>query len=532
MKPIDPEIASASACVIDGQASSRNELATLLKRFGVGRVDAIAQPADARKLLGALQYDIVVCDDSFPDDPSSGQQLIDELRTAQRLPLSTVVILLARQATYEKVADAAEAALDAYLIKPVTEEALRAKLVEARQRKRLLQPILDKIEAQAFGEAAQLCVSLFEARGPGWVQAARLGAELLLRQGDAQGAMRLQEAVLETKALPWARTGLAVADEGGAALPPQATRRTLESLLAEQPGHSDAYDLMCRTLLERGDTAGALAAMRRASQLVPSNLPRLQKLGVLAFYYGDPAEAAEALQRATDNGLHAKAYDLQGLVLLATLHFDRRQGKALAQAHSSFGKLLASLPASVRLNRFEQVLQTLRQMSAGRVDESIAQVRQMLEAVHDPQFDFEAGCNALMLVSRLAREDHAMAGIDDAVTRLALRFAVSKASCELLASAARLDEAVADAIRAGYAQIGRLAEGAVSLSVQGKPEAAVQALLRSARQTFNGRLLDLAEHTLQRHHSAIRDAQPLQQGIEQLRASHHSYGARLRLARS
>lgn len=529
MKPIDPDIASARACVVDGQAS-RAEVVAVLKRLGVGRIDQLTKPSDARKLLAALQYDILVCEYHFPDDPMTGQELVDELRAAQQLPLSTIVILISGEASYAHVAEAAEAALDAYLIKPYTDEALRAKLVEARQRKRLLQPILDKLDQKAFAEAAALCVELFEARGPGWVQAARLGAELLLRQGDAQGAMRLQDAVLETRALPWARTGIAASDESGGARPPQGTRRTLESLLAEQPGYSDAYDLMCRTLLERGDAAGALATMRRASGLMPSSIPRLQKLGVLAFYYGDASEALAALERATEQGLHAKAYDLQGLVLLAALQFDLRQTRPLAQTHAAFGKVLAGVPGSTRLNRFEEVLETLRLLSAGKMAEATAQVRQMLQSARDPQFDFEAACNALMLVARLAREDHALHDIDTAVMQLAQRFAVSKASCELLASAARLDEAVAAAIRHGYALIGKRAEEAVGLSVRGNPSAAVQALLAGAEETLNGRLLDLAEHTLQRHHAAIRDADPLQQRAQALRARYHSYGAQLRLA--
>jgi CheY-like chemotaxis protein len=530
MKPIDPEIPSARAVVIDANAASRTEVVKQLRRFGVGRVDQLSKPSEARKLLAALQYDIVVCEYHFDDGEMTGQALVDELRAAQQLPLSTVVILISGEATYTHVAEAAEAALDAYLIRPYDDDALRTKLAEARQRKRQLQPILEKIDAKDVAGAADLCTQLFEARGPGWVQAARLGAELLLRQGDAQGAMRLQDAVLQTKALPWARTGIATGDEPGVARAPQGTRRTLESLLAEQPGHSDAYDLMCRTMLERNDPQGALAAMRRASGLMPGNLPRLQKLGVLAFYYGDAVEATDALERATEEGLHAKAYDLQGLVLLGTLQFDSRQGRLLARTHSAFGKMLNSVPGSTRLNRFAEVFDVLRLLAAGRMPEATEQVRRMLQSARDPQFDFEAACNALMLASRLAREDHAMTDVDAAVAQLARRFAVSRASCELLASAARMHDAVAGAIREGYAEVGRRAEAAVSLTLGGDPAGAVQALLAGAEETLNGRLLDLAEHTLHRHHAAIRDAQPLQQRVDALRGRYHSYGAQLRLA--
>jgi CheY-like chemotaxis protein len=529
MPLLDTEAARARALVIDGDARSRQKLASTLKSFGIGQVQTLGSAADARRVLALVQMDIIVCESSFPEEGTSGQELIDELRLEQRLPLSTVVVMLSDDATYGQVAEAAEAGLDAYVIKPYTQEALREKLAQARERKRVLQPVFDKIAEKAYAEAAQLCKQVYERRGDGWVQAARIGAELMLKLGNPQAAMDMQEAVLSTKALPWAKVGIARAD-----LPPgQATqgRRTLESLLAEQPGHSDAYDMMCRSLLEQGDVTSALAVMRRASNLTPDNVPRLQKLGVLAFYYGDLDEAVSALGRATEVGMNSRSYDLQGLLLQATLHFDRRESKELAHLHTTFGRVLSSVQGSARLNRFDLVFQVLRLLDKGRTGDAMQMVEEMLKAVTQPQFDFEAACNALMLVSRLAREDNVLTGIDEQAVSLAKRFAVSKASCELLANAGRRDEHVAGLIRDGYAAIGKLAEEGVSLSLAGKPEAAVGTLLGAAETTFNGRLLDLAEHTLARYHSAIRETRPLKARIEALRASHHSYGAQLRNAR-
>jgi len=530
MRLLDPEIPNARAVVVDADPNSRSTLMSMLKSFGVGRIDQLNRVADARRVLPALDFDIIVCEYHFPGETTTGQELIDELRLTHKLPLSTVVIMVTGDASYSHVAEAAESAVDAYLIKPHTREGLRHKLAEARARKRQLQPILQKVDAKAYAEAAELCNQLFETRGPGWVQAARIGAELMLKLGNAQAALRMQEAVLATKALPWARTGITQADAPPGSL--NAARRTLESLLAEQPGLSDAYDVMCRTMLEQGDAAGALAAMRRASALNPASVPRMQKFGVLAFYYGDPGEALQALQQATEMGLSAKAYDLQGLVLLATLQFDRRLSKDLAQSQAAMGRLLSLVPSSVRLNRFSLVIDTLRLISMGRMADAIDQVKHMLQSVREPQFDFEAACNALMLAARLEREDASVDRIEVDLAQLAQRFAVSKATCELLISAARREESLTGTIRQGYAQIGSYAEAGVSLSVAGKPQAAVEALLARAEETLNCRLLDLADHTLQRHHSAIRETQPLKDRAQALRSRYHSYGTQLRMVRT
>ena len=62
------------------------------------------------------------------------------------LPYSTVFIMVTGDATYQKVAEAAEAALDSYLIKPFSANTLFERLKEARQRKRVLKDIFDAME--------------------------------------------------------------------------------------------------------------------------------------------------------------------------------------------------------------------------------------------------------------------------------------------------------------------------------------------------------------------------------------------------
>lgn len=82
----------------------------------------------------------------FPDSQSSGQTLLDDLRRAQLLPFSTVFFMVTTEATYAAVAEAAESALDGYLLKPFTPLTLFERLSAARQRKTHLRPIFDAIE--------------------------------------------------------------------------------------------------------------------------------------------------------------------------------------------------------------------------------------------------------------------------------------------------------------------------------------------------------------------------------------------------
>ena len=203
MIPLDSEMRGTTALVIDGNNASRSVLAALLREFGVGEVTQAHRAQDARRILELQRFDIVVCDYHFDGEPVSGQDLMDDLRLAYLLPLATVVVMISGEAGHAKVSEAAEAALDAYLIKPHTADALRKRLLQARQRKRALKDVIVLVERQAYDEAAELCQVRFDTRAPAWVQAARIGAELWLRLGKPQAAQRMFDAILEIGAVPW-----------------------------------------------------------------------------------------------------------------------------------------------------------------------------------------------------------------------------------------------------------------------------------------------------------------------------------------
>lgn len=207
----------------------------------------------------------------------SGQDLLDDLRRSQRLPYSTVFVMVTGEAGYTRVAEAAEAALESYLLKPHTASALEERVLQARQRKKLLGPIFEAIAAEDFQTAARLCQDRFAARGEYWLQAARVGAELWVRLNALEKARALYEAVREARAAPWAKLGIARVELESGQL--QQATRTLEVLIGEQPSCADAYDVMGRVQVEQGDMAAALQTYRSATELTPANVSRLQKQG-------------------------------------------------------------------------------------------------------------------------------------------------------------------------------------------------------------------------------------------------------------
>lgn len=529
MRPLDTDIEKAVALVVDGNDSSRSVLAAILRDAGVGTVVQATRAQEARKLLEHRRFDIVLCEFHFDHEQMSGQELMDDLRQAALLPLRTVVVMISSEADYGHVAEAAEAALDAYLIKPHTEAALRDRLLQARERKRALADVIALVEAERFEAAADLARQRGEAHGPAWLPAARIAAELYLRLGRPTDALPLLEAILRTGALPWARLGLARAHvEAGAVFQ---ARRTLESLLGDHPGYADAYDVMGRVLLDEGKPAQAIEALGRATALTPNCVGRRVKLGLLHFYYGDPREALVHLDAATRLGLNSRVFDLQGLVLQAALQFDRQDRRALVLTAHSMTRLRANAPQSPRLRRFEATVGILVALMERRVPAAIASLRALLAEGMAPDFEFEAACNLLMVLSRIDRVELHLADLHDHVVQLAERFAVSHTTCELLCGALRGNFAVVERIRAAYAGIGAASAQAVSLTLERRPRDAAVALLAQARRTLNAKLMDLAVHTLQRHGSAIADAATLLAEARDLQQRNASYGTQVRMAR-
>ena len=526
---LDRDIVTASALLIDGNARSRNVLAAMLMGFGVPTVVQASSAEAARRMLEYRRFDIVLCEYHFEGHALNGQELLDDLRSAQLLPLSTVVVMISGETAYAKIAEVAEAALDAYLIKPHSEQALRDRLVQARLRKRVLKDVIDRVDRGDYLDAARLCQARFQARAPLWIEAARIGAELWLRLGQPKAAQAMFDGILQVRRMPWARLGIARSEYASGSV--LQARRTLESLLEDQPAYADAYDVMGRVLLDQGEPDKAVDALRRAVALTPGSVARGVKFGLLAFYFGDAAEARQALERAAAAGAHSKVFDLQGLVLLATLQYDAADLPAVTQSAKGMTLARAPHPGSARLRRFEAVTGIYRALLERRVIDAAAAARHMFGELHAPDFDFEAACNALTMISRLHNHELRLGDIGHQTAVLARRFAVSRTTCDLLRAAAgqpHLQQAIADA----YAGIGAEAQRAVAHSVGGAPRDAVLALLAAAEATLNGKLIDLAAQTLAKHAGRIEGAAALQARIDALNEGFRSYGAQARLNRA
>jgi DNA-binding response OmpR family regulator len=504
---LDRDVVRHQALVVDANPTSRSVLMQNLRSFGFGTVKQASRVVDARDMLEHRRFDLVICDYHFDQGDESGQDLLEELRREQMLPYSTVFVMVTGEATYAKVAEAAEAALDSYLVKPFSANTLFERVKEARQRKRVLKDIFEAMEAKDFESAAALCLARFEQRQLYWLYAARIGAELLLTLKRNRETKLLYDAVIAAKTVPWARLGVARAQlADGDALQ---ARRTLETLLSDMPQYADSYDVMGKVQMEQGQLGEALDTYRTAATLTPGCILRLQHCGTLSFYGGQAAVATEMLERTWQLGHKSRLFDVLSLMLLAFLRFDAQDAKGLAVAHDVLMRFSEQHAQSVRLRRMAELGTVLIDLQAGRLAQGLQVARAALEEMPRPDFDMEAATNTLSLWSRLQQLGKAGEEYGELVRRIARRFSVSKAATEVLCAAVQHHTEAEGWIRQVHAEVMQMAEQAMNHAIGGQPKAAVETLLRHGSHSGNAKLIELAGLVAQRHRERIDNVEAL-----------------------
>jgi CheY-like chemotaxis protein len=509
------DLSACKALIIDTNQTSRSILRGMLTDLGLNNITQAARISDARRALENQTFDVVLCDYHFDDSDMSGSDLLDDLRRANLLPYATVFIMITAEASYVKVAEAAESALDSYLLKPHTVNVLATRLHMARHRKVVLGSIFEAIEREDFESAAALCIKRFTDKGEYWVYAARIGGELLLRLGRHDEARQLFQAIDAAKAMPWARLGIARAQlEGGHAQP---ARRTLESLMTENPSFADAYDVMGRAQLQAGSFDEALSTYQRAAEITPASIGRLQKVGMLAFYLNKNDEASKVLERAASLGVTSKMFDYQSLVMLAQIRFEQKDGKGVQRCQANLQHAFEKQPESARLRRMTALTTVLQQALLRQVPEVVRLLQEMATEFDQPNFDFEAAGNVLGLLTRLKVNDMEVPDADEWTLKLASRFCISKPSTDLLAMSASGHEPYADIVKNAYKDVGDIAEKAMSLAKEGEPAAGIKTLLVHGAKTQNAKLLDLADMALQRYRNQIANVDAMADMVRDLR---------------
>jgi len=458
------DFSSKRFLIVDDQAGMRSALRTILSAFGVIHADMATSANDVVRRLQSRSYDVIVCD-YLLGEGADGQQLLEQLRHNRLISLQTVFVMVTAERTYERVVSAVELAPDDYLVKPFTAETLRTRLVRVFEKKAAFAPIHALIETGDLAEAIRVCSQAVAAGGKYTLDFLRLLAELYVSQGEFGEAEKIYQRVMEMRAIPWARMGLA------RMLHAQGRSEEAEVLLLqvveEAPEYMAAHDELASVLEANGKTREAQAVLSRAAAASPYILTRQRQVGELALRNDDLAAAEQAFRTVVERG--------------RTSFFRQPDDYA-------------------RLSRV--------QLKQGRIDEALATVRELRKNFNDtPETEFTAAVmeslihgqagdatratQALEVALELQRRG--LAGLTEEATlslaEACLRQGREEVARELVEHAVKSNHESRSLIEKAkriYAEAGRAAEGAAL--VEGSVQAIIQLNNEGVRRAQKGDL--------------------------------------------
>lgn len=358
--------------IVDHHAGMRSSLRAILSAFGVVHSEMAGTANDAIRRLQGKSYDIIICD-YFLGEGTDGQQLLEQLRHNKLIKLQTVFVMVTAERAYERVVSAVELAPDDYLIKPFTAEVLRTRLERVLQKKQAFAPIHDLIEQGRIADAIVVCSQAVAEHGKYTIDLLRLLAELYVTQGNFEEAEKIYQRVMEMRAIPWARMGLAkmLHFQGKDA----EAESLLESVVQDAPDYMAAYDLLAKVYDGNDKTEQAQATLSRAVAASPYTLHRQKQMGEVALRNNDLEAAERAFAKVVERG--------------KTSYF---------RAPDDYANL------------------SRVQMGRGKLDEALGTMREMRKSFNEsPEIEFGAAVMESLIHKKAGNDDAAKQALDTAL---------------------------------------------------------------------------------------------------------------------
>lgn len=411
---------SLTALIVEPHSGMRASLHNMLNLCGITKIDHAVSAGTTIRPLKNRSYDLILCEYDLGEG-QDGQQLLEDLRHNKLIPLWTVFIIVTAERAYEKVVSAAELAPTDYILKPFTADTLLDRISRAIEKRAAFLPAYHLMEHGNLREAIDICRLSEEKHRRYAIDFMRLRAELHVVLGEAEEAQRIYQELLATKAVSWARLGLAktlfMQGEFGDA------ERLLATLVEENSQYMDAYDWLAKTHEAAGQLPKAKEVLADATVVSPHALRRLRKLGDVALESGDLDTAEKSFQKVVAKSRYSEFRDPEDHVRLVRTQVkkgDVQQAAAIIRdLDKSLGHLdktpacraLSSALLHAQMGNSERAAEELRNaVAACRDVEGMSNALKMELASTCLQFDMDAGAAEVMRdVIGNAADDAAMA---------------------------------------------------------------------------------------------------------------------------
>ncbi|MGJ9420560.1 response regulator [Massilia sp. CMS3.1] len=307
------ELDGLTALLIEPHSGMRANIHSMLTMCGLTRIEHASSANQAVKQLTLRSFDLVLCEYDL-EGGQDGQQLLEDLRHHKLVSLATMFFMVTAEGDYGKVVSAAELAPTDYILKPFTADRLLERIARALEKRNVFLPVYRLMEAGAQHEAIETC-ALGEAAHPRYaIDFLRLRAELHLFLGEASQAEPIYRKLAESRAIAWARLGLAKTlylceqyEEAGS---------ILTELVQTNTNFVHAYDWLARTHTAMGDLEQSQQVLGRAVAVSPHAVRRLRTLGEVAFEAGDDETAEKVLKQVVAKAKYSEFRDPEDHVKL------------------------------------------------------------------------------------------------------------------------------------------------------------------------------------------------------------------------
>lgn len=406
-----------SVLVVESQPTMRTQLRTMLSSIGMDDVSFAVSAGMAVRRLREKRYDLVLCEYHLGEG-QDGQHLLEDLRTNDIIPLATLFIMITGERNYDRVISAAELAPNDYILKPLTSETLRVRLVRAVEKRDAFLPAWRQMEMGDTVEAIACCERAENAYPQYIIDFLRLEAELHAMLGHADQAETLYRQILDSRPIPWARLGLAhILMQKKQHAEAEAL---LDALIAENENYIDAYDLLARLREDTGHLEQARVALEAATARSPHRLARLRHLGAVSLDLGDAGAAEAVMAEVVRKGKYSDFRDPEDHVRLVQAQLTQGKVDEAEATITDLGKSMGHQPKGVLCKalstallcaqkgdvpRAQEALLAAAQSGAGASQLSVALKQELVKACVDNNLG-KAASEVAMDILRNAGDEH------------------------------------------------------------------------------------------------------------------------------
>lgn len=297
----DLDLSGKNILVVDDYSEMRAVLRGILCNCNADpkKIQMADNGNQAIALLKEARFDIVLCDFILKSG-KNGQQVLEQAKHQSLIDSSCLWIMISAEKTMEAVSGAAECKSDAYILKPITEENLRTRLLKIWSKKEVFAEIYAAMKQQDYSRAMRLCDKRLASHKAYMIDLLRIKCDLLLSTGEYEAAQKLLGRIVAERNIPWAKVALAkiLLKKND----PDAAKDLLKETIEAFPTYIEAQDLLAQTLQTLGDLEEAAAVLERAVKLSPNSVARQKMLGDTAMKIGKLTDAELAFRKCISLG--------------------------------------------------------------------------------------------------------------------------------------------------------------------------------------------------------------------------------------